>query len=395
MTSPPSTVHRLHLTLAIGLFGSLLCTHRLWMGNRDFPLVPLLQHPFFMQHSCDTVVFGALLLLVFLSLWLRIAGVCAPGFVLMGVYLCLQDGARLHPWFYQQLLMYSALAVFYCSKPTSDNVRKVSSSLQLIVVGLYFWSGVFKMNSAFWLGVYPHLTEPLVDAMPSLSPFLTVLGWCAPFLEAIGAISLLFPRVQRAGVVGLVLMHCFILIGIGPFGLNYNSSVWPWNGMMCLLLWQLFWNTDSDAKEIFSLRHGPLHVFLLVASVGLPALGTIGLWDRYLSFSLYSGRLPEGYISFRANEATKLPRSLLAGARFNHEDERYRVVLNDWSYQTLNTPLTPSPTVITRVASEVCRGASIIDDLLFGLSVPEGLWSPRRKVEVYRCVDGDLLSVEH
>jgi hypothetical protein len=67
----------------------------------------------------------------------------------------------------------------------------------LIVVAVYFWSGLHKMNTSFAAKVFPWLVSPL--AKSGGGSIAEILGAMTPFLEMGRAVALLFPKTRRIG----------------------------------------------------------------------------------------------------------------------------------------------------------------------------------------------------
>ena len=200
---------------------------------------------------------------------------------------CMLDQNRWQPWEYQFLFM---AAVYVFIKGGKD----ILYSFQLIIAGLYFFSGLSKWNSAFihdvwqnlllhrWLGIY-HVNSMVIRS-----------GYALPLIEMLVGIGLLFNRTRKPAVLVLIIMHLLILCILGPVGLNMNIVVWPWNILMPALLYLLFY------KEQFQFI--PLHLLkrfswlVILCWWILPWLQLGGYWDKYLSSVLYSGGVEQLFI---------------------------------------------------------------------------------------------------
>src|SRR5262249_26243386 len=118
------------------------------------------------------------------------------------------------------------------------------NACRVLVAGIYLWSGLQKLNYSFHSDVYPWLIEPLASYLPtSMFSRLKDAGLAAPIVEATIGIGLLVPIVRPLAIALAVAMHAFILLSIGPLGLNWNSVVWPWNIAMIFLVVRLFAGT--------------------------------------------------------------------------------------------------------------------------------------------------------
>jgi hypothetical protein len=99
-------------------------------------------------------------------------------------------------------------------------------------------------------------------------------------------------------VVGAILMHVFILFSIGPWGHDWNSVVWPWNVAMVVFTLILFWRAPDNPSLLAVLKPegSAFRGIVLILFAFMPVLNFFGLWDSYLSASLYSGSPEEGYV---------------------------------------------------------------------------------------------------
>lgn len=71
--------------------------------------------------------------------------------LLLYIYLAFVDQNRLQPYFYQSALTILAIVLF----PSKADQEKVLYAVILVFFATYFWSGIQKLNEAFyvqWLG---------------------------------------------------------------------------------------------------------------------------------------------------------------------------------------------------------------------------------------------------
>ena len=90
---------------------------------------------------------------------------------------------------------------------------------------------------------------------------------------------------------------------LGPFGLNINAVIWPWNLLMIVLLYLMFFKTTVEYS--FSLIKQPFTWLVMICWCILPWLRLAGYWDKYLSAVLYSGGLEQLYICTSNSAAQK------------------------------------------------------------------------------------------
>jgi len=238
----------LKIVLAVGLIGGFLLSPKLWISTRFYPLSPVWSKLPAIGHPWDRVWFGALLaLLVGVVVHPRPRWLLTAFCILAGM-LSLWDQSRWQPWFYQYLFMSIALAAFPWRNPQESPLRAEAAlnACRVIMAGMYFWSGLQKLNPLFLDDVFPWLIEPIVPRLPEfLQAKITSTGIASPFVEAGLGLALLIRPLRHAAVFGLIVMHALLLFCLGPLGHNWNTVVWPWNIAMALMCVVLFWQTKS------------------------------------------------------------------------------------------------------------------------------------------------------
>ncbi len=132
-------------------------------------------------------------------------------------------------------------------------------------------------------------------------------------------------------------MHALLLSLLGPWALDYNAVVWPWNVAMPFILYELFWSSGLPASEVLRSGEWRSQWAAIVLFALLPALSLVDLWDDNLSFSLYGGNtlfadviLPSTTLSRLAPRARQVAQGL--------PDGRFRLALDDWAHEALHVP---------------------------------------------------------
>ena len=263
-----------------------LVSYKLWLANRLFPLVPVHENLSLVPPVVHTILFiiSICTMLFFLfSPNKKIALVI----LFVEILSCLLDQNRWQPWEYQFIFML-AVYIYY------RNEKQILLGWQIILAGIYFFSGLSKLNSAFihdiwqglmlrrWLGISP----------PGI--WLTRAGYALPIIEMAAAICLCFFSTRRMGIWILCLMHIMIILMFGPVGLNTNLGILPWNLLMPLLLFILFYYESFQLNRYFTYK--PFSFVVLLCWWVLPWLQLAGYWDKYLSAVLYGGGVEQLFI---------------------------------------------------------------------------------------------------
>ena len=293
----------LRLALAAGLVAGLLLSPNLWISTRAYPLTPLWNTVPPLPYPADYALFGLLVALVIGAGTTRgrIMGWLAAGALALAAFFVLEDQSRLQPWFYQYSFMLAAFCLYGWGRiGTSDALN----ACRLIVAATYFWSGLQKANAGFFEVTYPWLVEPLTAWLPDWAGSALLPGaYAMPVVEAVIGLGLLTRRFRKPAVVGALLMHAFIMLSVGPLGQDHNTVVWPWNFAMSAFVVILFWRAPDEPSPLTILVPGrnfslgfALRATVLVLFAFMPLFSFFGLWDSYLSSSLYSGASKRGYV---------------------------------------------------------------------------------------------------
>lgn len=294
-TEPAAAVWTRRVLLA-GTFFGMLASYRLWLTNRRFPLVSIVEGFPVLEPPWDAVFFGLLLALLAAALWFprwAIAIFLGGAFVLV-----LADQTRLQPWFY----LYAVMLVL-----TTFPDRVALAANRIVLSAVYVWSGLQKLNSSFFEEVVPWFAAPAVRSLPEAAAEAAEYAIAAaPLIEVFIGTAVWLGPLRRYAVATAVLMHAGVLLVLGPLGHDYNHVVWPWNLTMPLLVYFLF--SAPPARRTWSnLRQSKAAFAAVLLIVGLPVFGLFGLWDSSMSFRLYSGNTTRCDLLVSASLARRLP----------------------------------------------------------------------------------------
>jgi hypothetical protein len=349
----------------------------LWTRDRGFPTIPI--YPFVPQLSqaatlCLTACLVASLLAGVIE---RRAVVAVLGF---GWALVIFDINRLQPWFFQYSFLLAGLVI-------AEKRPKAGWAICcLALLGVYFWSGLQKLNPIFATQVFPWLLRRPNDFF---------WFWpVAPIGETAIAILLLIPKTRSWGLGLAVAMHLLILAALGPWGQNYDSIVWPWNVFVPLLSLVLFYGNDlsligslfltlngasSSAEKAPKSANAQLRAMIIVIVLLLgaaPTLSFFNLWDGFLSASYYSGKLRDGWIYLTAEAAKTLPKSY--GPIVEETPGRYRLDVLQWSMTRLNAPPYGEPRFYPAIVKDLAAHGAPRDQMLLLVQDPVDLTNPKR-----------------
>lgn len=311
----------------------------LWMGYREFPLVPVWDGfsviPAWVHFALfvTSMALMALSIIVPRKLFIRII-------LILEILSCLLDQNRWQPWEYQFLFFIFCFAVL----KTENMIRK---SWQVILVSTYFFGGLFKMNPYFIHDTWQYLILIKWLHIQTENEWLLRAGYIIPIIELIAGLFLLFMKTQRLAAIVLMAMHIFILGLLGPAGLNINGVVWPWNIFLAIMLGYLFLkNPHSVFGGMVHFR--PAFIVVIIAWMVMPWFRFAGIWDKYLSSVLYGGGVEQLFI------CTTSPEALQKSAPYRKDNLRfipceYAIPVYKWGMYNMSTAPYPEQRVFKKI----------------------------------------------
>lgn len=315
---------------------------KLWLKERDYPLIPIADLPSWLHITLLGIFF-------LVAAWVIIK----PGnkylliiLVVTEVLSMLADQTRLQPWHYQFIFTFFAVAF------NSADRKKTLQAIVLITLSTYLFSGIQKINPDFIKTIW---SGPVLKNFLNLpdhfihNRFVQLSGYIIPLIEITGALGLLFRKTMKRAALLLIGMHIFILIFLGPLGINHNVIVWPWNLQLIFLLWLLF--IKNNVLLVFNKYTSAANIIIVFSWIVMPIAGCFGYWDKYLSSGIYSGREKVTRVYF--SNPQKIPASLRKYTTISNQDGLPRISLTAWCIKELNVaPVTEKrviKSIITRL----------------------------------------------
>ncbi len=328
---------------ALGLIVGMTFSAPLWLNfGRTLPvcaLFPLGQLALLTPLLSIVTVFSAF------SLVLVGVNRLAAGLLLLSMSaLVLMDLNRLQPWVYEYCLI---ILLFTIADSSPEYKEKRFQYLGLIIMAIYLFSGLEKLNWRFLTGIGPWLggfsPSPALCLSGDQNAVSVSLLMCLG--EIFMALLLVFRRTRFLGICGCMFMHLTILAMLGPQGLNINAVVWPWNIFQMLLMAGCFMELQNSGLAFLRLdfsRNRKASSLVVFAGVLLPVLGLFQLADPYPSFSFYSGDVPRGRLIFKAATLQKLPPQLQRICRYDRVNALCFLDFADWALIETTAPAYPS-----------------------------------------------------
>lgn len=361
---------------ATAMVAGVWLSWKLWLPDRSYPLVPVWDGLPAVSAGVGQTWLVALLALLVTAPLLPRPGL-ALGLYLVGVVaLGMWDQSRWQPWAYQYTAMLACLWAVPWGDPTKPRqLRSALNACRVLLAGMYLWSGVQKFNYSFASEVFPWLLGPFLS--DEALKFAQHAALLPAVIEAALGIGLLVPAFRPLAILGVLGMHAGVLYVLGPWGHDWNSVVWPWNGAMMTFVLILFVRTPAvTLPALLWPGRSVVHWGALVLFGVMPGFNFVGWWDAYLSAALYSGNTLEAevFLSRRAFEA------LPPEAQFYcdpHVDGVGRVDVWKWSIEELNVPVYPAERVYRGILRALLAHAEDGDGYLIVRPPPHWLTGER------------------
>jgi hypothetical protein len=374
----------------VGIFAAALivATWRLWTPQDQFPQIPILESLCRAPAWLDWLALSGIGIGLLLSL---IGGEVRPisraGLALFTTCLAasiLLDQHRLQPWAYQFVIVGAVL----CLAPTACGLRL----LRLLVVTIYFWSAVSKLDAAFLVSHGQLLLDGLcravrLDAGAWSADVRRAVAAAFPLGElAVGAL-LLMPRARVVGLAASIVMHVVLLLTLGPWGLDHKPGVLIWNVYFIAQNVLLFRPTSAPEPPaqvggLAQYRSAAATIVVALATI-MPLLESTGWWDHWPSWAVYSSRPATVTMLVREARLDDLPPTLRTCVGSPEPlTDWHPVSIDAWSFDLLQCAVYPQERYRLAVIGAVAEEAGLGDDVRVRVeSSPERWTGDRTKVE--------------
>jgi hypothetical protein len=304
---------------------------KLWISTKIFPVVPLFDWLPIPTSPLD-YIFGIFFFIVQVVYIVQNKRWQGWVIVLLYIYLAFVDQNRLQPYFYQSILTLLAIVIF----PKKTNAKKVLYAVILVFFATYFWSGIQKLNHAFyvqWLGALnKHFScingnESALICLPQW--FLEVFTYAVPWLEALMGVLLLFNKTRKFGVAFILSMHGIITFLLFYLGYGYNVVPWNIQNMICVVV--IFWDLKTDSPfDFFATYFNKQKVIMLTFTCLFPFLNfTTGFYDNLLSFHFFTADLNYYNVYLDEELEEKLPNHIQSFYRY--KSGKVYINMNEWA----------------------------------------------------------------
>ncbi|MEE9409112.1 MAG: MauE/DoxX family redox-associated membrane protein [Polaribacter sp.] len=314
----------------------MLYAPKLWITTKVFPVIPLFDWLPIPTDPFDYILAGFFFLSQVLYIfqnkrwqgWLVI---------LLYLYLAFVDQNRLQPYFYQSFLTILAIEIF----PRKTDYRKILYAIILIFFATYFWSGIQKLNEAFYIQWLSALNKHF-SFLPQW--FLVAFTYAVPWLEATMGVLLLFNKTRKIAILFILSMHGIITFLL--FYLGYGYNVVPWNIQNMLSVVIIFWTLKTtNVLDFFIQFFNKQKLVILVFTMVLPLANNLtGFYDNLLSFHFFTADLHYYNVFINEELEEKLPEDIQNFYRF--KNSKAYLKMNEWAHHENKVLFYPEERII-------------------------------------------------
>lgn len=346
----------LRCAVSAGLLAGLFAASKAFVGTgRNFPRVPLIDS----LPQLPAVIEAPLFILMCVSLVAIFFGkrirLFSWIFTVATAVMCAFDQTRFQPWLYEYTVLLLIASSYNYDKADPKQEQSIFAAARAVLVGIYFYAGLQKLNTQFGVTVIPWLFQPVIPALDG-EPAKWV-GTILALFELSVAFLLLFRKTRDVAVLMAAIVHIYVLFLLMHH--EWNQVVWPWNISMTIFVVLLFFRQKSFGPVSILIPRSIYHVAAVVLFVIMPALNFIGRWDYYPSAALYSGNIPLGRLIMEEETFLKLPPGIRRAAV--PAENKYELPFENWSFDELSVPPYPEVRVLKKVGhftfSEILKGA--------------------------------------
>jgi hypothetical protein len=269
----------------MAMLGTWLLSNKVWMTDRNFPVIPIIDGIPSLPSPIDYIFYSVLIVLaIYQIIYLenrntKIALVALLGFLMIG------DQMRWQPYNVQYFVM--SVGLFFYPKYTDG----LLNTFRMMVVVFLVYSGIQELNSVFIESIFPWLANPIAVYFPAkMEPYILGGGYVFPFLSIAAGIGLLFNQTREYAVYIAVFVQLFLFYALSPMGNDWNHAILPYNLSMAFFTIALFHKAEFSLKDVFITKTFRYQQIATVFFALLPLLSFFGVYDRMQSYNTYSGK---------------------------------------------------------------------------------------------------------
>ncbi len=328
---------------------ALLLSWNLWTGIHSFPKIPLFELLNFKSNALDLGLVGLLLIGLVSSMFFSKTRLPLLLILASILSLILLDINRLQVWVFHFFLAYSILLSLAKSNKVLGSELLIFSSMQVLTLSMYLWTGINKLNASFFENVAPYIAAPLMHKFTSFIYFDNII-MIAPFLGLSFIPLLMIQKTRSVALLSIMIYHGVAIFLVGFAGYNSNDIIIPWNLFILASAFILFGNTHGFQPKFVRIFDKPNLIGPLLLAGLFPILSHFGNYPYNMSWDVYSGRIPYEHLKLSTLNVETVP-SYLDEFTTSYGGFIY-IDTYSWAMKELNTPPFNHPWVDQEIAEK-------------------------------------------
>lgn len=318
-----------------------IVSYKIWIGNPYIPRFPLFES-LSISDGFSTVLLVGLCTssLLYLILGKKIFTATSLGLLTLAIFL---DFNKAQPYYYMVWILLICDVLSFKHSAAGYTIA--------VLACMYVWAGIQKYNIYFFDYGLDYMVLDLPNYIKSSAKGIFSL---LPFLEIILGLALLFKKSRVVAHYFLLVMHLGVIIYL--ISIDYNYIVWPWNIALALINLKLInENAEFKLKINTSILAGVFFAGIL------PLVNVFSSNLSYLSWNVYSYRIPQGQLMIDSRHRNELPESIRNDLDIG--DDISQTNLTYYSMDKTLVSLNPEPWIYRRYFNNViCKEQSYSDN---------------------------------
>ncbi|TWU57842.1 hypothetical protein [Rubripirellula reticaptiva] len=381
------TFQRLWAGVAVGL---ICTTWRLWfptIADSGYPAIAFFPSlagcPEWILDATSFFIVAALIAIAALG---NAAPITRAGWIVVVVGLVVSfalDQHRLQPWAYQ-------LAIYALMFAALDPAR-LRQWIIPVAASVYIYSAMGKFDFQFAHTVgqdfLAAVARPFGVNLDAIDETMrTRLALIFPATELLAGLALLIPRIRPIAGVIITMMHATLIAILGPWSLDHSLGVLTWNAA---LMFQTYWwmirrpiptnFTDVNGKKQPSTHRSVLTTMVIGLVLIAPLTERWGVWDHWLSWSLYSPHTSRVDIQVHDSATSAMNEDIVSMLEADDDNDGWRTFpLSRWALDSRGVPVYPQSRYQLDLAIEFAKQQGLDRDVRASLQSMSNRWTGTR-----------------
>lgn len=325
----------------------MLLSYKLWLVPNNFATIILIKN-FNLPQTLISCLGSLSCLCLIGAMFLRRERLLIFFAVVLNFVLAINNINLLQPWF----IVYNFSLLIFCfynqRVDDSNNFTSIFICLQLVVIAVYFFNGITKLNTNFVREIFEPLLSPIkIIVTERQFNFFIKLGAIVPYLLIFIAVTLTIRYLRYLAITLILFINILLLIFLFPSQFQPNIALWLMNFVVLILVLILFLGKTKQRyfNNTFLLQKGVFYIVISLFYI-LPIQCVLTNSSKYFAFNFYSEK-QENTLLLSTRSYNNLPYYLRYFCV--EKGNLYELNTQTWSMNALGTTHINEPFVIQKI----------------------------------------------